>query len=137
MKSQTSFRNFRGFSLIELMIVLVILGLLGSLVAPNLIGKADSSKIKTAVAQMRMLESAIDTYRLDVGSVPASLEELRKSSKRNWDGPYLSKDVPLDPWGNEYVFIVPGENGASFTMKSYGADGKLGGTDNNADIIHK
>lgn len=127
----------QGFSMIELLIVLVILGLLGSLVAPELLGKADKSRVQTAVAQMRMFEAAIDTYRLDVGAVPDSLEELRVSSKRNWDGPYLPKDIPLDPWNNPYVFTKPGENGALYTIKSLGADGKLGGTENNQDIVHK
>lgn len=135
----TNMKKFKvkGFSLIELMIVLVILGLLGSLVAPKLISKSDSSKVKVAVAQMRMFESAIDTYRLDVGSVPQSLQELRKSSQRNWDGPYLPKDIPLDPWGNQYSYTTPGENGGLYTVKSFGADGKPGGTDNNLDIVHK
>ncbi|WP_353516981.1 type II secretion system major pseudopilin GspG [Thalassotalea sp. SU-HH00458] len=130
-------KKSKGFSLMELMIVLIILGLLGSLVAPKLFSKVSSSKKKTAVAQMQMFETAIDTYRLDIGSVPSSLEELRASTNPNWDGPYLPKAIPLDPWGQPYVYQTPGENGMPFSLMSYGLDGKVGGTDENEDIIHQ
>jgi len=130
-------RKNKGFSLMELMIVLIILGLLGSLVAPKLFSKVGSSKKKTAVAQMQMFETAIDTYRLDVGSVPANLEELRKSSNPNWDGPYLPKAIPMDPWGKPYVYSVPGENGSPYTIMSYGLDGEPGGEGENEDVIHQ
>lgn len=121
----------------ELMIVLIILGLLGSLVVPKLFSKVSSSKIKTAVAQMQMFETAIDTYRLDVGKAPQTLEELRQSDAPNWDGPYLPKAIPLDPWGNPYVYKIPGENGNLYTLMSYGLDGQLGGTEESEDIIHQ
>lgn len=121
----------------ELMIVLIILGLLGSLVVPKLFSKVSSSKIKTAVAQMQMFETAIDTYRLDVGKAPQTLEELRQSDVPNWDGPYLPKAIPLDPWGNPYVYKTPGENGSLYTLMSYGLDGQLGGTEESEDIIHQ
>lgn len=130
-------KNVKGFSLMELMIVLIILGLLGSLVAPKLFSKVSSSKKKTAVAQMQMFETAIDTYRLDMGTVPNSLEELRASTNPSWDGPYLPKAIPMDPWGKPYVYQVPGENGLPYSIMSYGLDGKLGGTDENEDIIHQ
>lgn len=121
----------------ELMIVLIILGLLGSLVAPKLFSKVSSSKIKTAVAQMQMFETAIDTYRLDLGTVPPNLNALVQSNGPNWDGPYLPKDIPLDPWGKEYVYKTPGEGNAPYSMMSYGLDGQPGGEDENADVIHK
>jgi len=121
----------------ELMIVLIILGLLGSLVAPKLFSKVSSSKVKTAVAQMQMFETAIDTYRLDMGTVPPTLNALRQSDAASWDGPYLPKDIPLDPWGKEYIYKVPGENNAPYSILSYGLDGQPGGTDENADVIHK
>ncbi|MEO2280267.1 type II secretion system major pseudopilin GspG [Pseudoalteromonas pernae] len=127
----------RGFSLMELMIVLIILGLLGSLVAPKLFSKVGSSKQKTAVAQMQMFETAIDTYRLDTGRVPDSLEELRQSTVAGWDGPYLPKSIPLDPWGKSYVYTVPGENGAPYSMMSYGLDAQPGGEGENADVVHQ
>jgi len=127
----------KGFSLMELMIVLIILGLLGSLIAPKLFSKVSSSKIKTAIAQMQMFETAIDTYRLDMGTVPPTLDALRKSDSSSWDGPYLPKDIPLDPWGNVYLYKTPGEDNALYTIMSYGLDGQPGGSDENADIIHK
>lgn len=126
-----------GFTLIELMIVIVILGLLASLVAPEMFGKVASSKRKTAMTQMRMFETAMETYRLDIGDYPGSLQELRKSTLPNWDGPYLPKDVPADPWGNPYVLQVPGQNGQAYFMASYGKDGQPGGTDENEDVVYQ
>ena len=127
----------KGFSLMELMIVLIILGLLGSLIAPKLFSKVSSSKKKVAIAQMQMFETAIDTYRLDVGTVPSSLEDLRSSSNPSWDGPYLPKAIPMDPWGKAYIYIIPGQNGMPYGIKSYGLDGKVGGQDESADVIHQ
>lgn len=127
----------RGFSLMELMIVLIILGLLGSLVAPKLFSKVSSSKKKTAVAQMQMFETAIDTYRLDMGRVPSKLEELVSSDDSNWDGPYLPKAIPLDPWKKPYIYIVPGKNNRAYTLLSYGLDGKEGGEGENEDVVHQ
>lgn len=128
-------QNKRGFTLIELLIVLVILGLLASLVAPKMFSKVDSSKIKTAETQLKLFETALDTYRLDVGKHPAALSELISSKEKNWDGPYLPKEVPLDPWGNPYVYSVPGADGKPFDLRSYGRDGKAGGEADDADIV--
>jgi general secretion pathway protein G len=130
-------RKYKGFSLMELMIVLIILGLLGSLVAPKLFSKVSSSKKKTAAAQMQMFETAIDTYRLDIGSPPTNLEELRTSNNPNWDGPYLPKAIPLDPWGKPYIYSMPGKNGLAFALMSFGLDGKEGGVDESEDVVHQ
>lgn len=130
-------RKNKGFSLMELMIVLIILGLLGSLVAPKMFAKVGSSKKKAAVAQMQMFETAIDTYRLDVGTVPNSLEDLRVANAAGWDGPYLPKAIPMDPWGKPYVYSAVASNGMPFTLKSLGLDGKEGGSDENEDIVHQ
>ena len=133
-------KNFRkttlGFTLIELLIVMVILGLLASLVAPTMFSKVDSSKRNTAVAQMQMIATALDAFRLDVGRYPDNLTELRQSDRRGWDGPYLPKDVPLDPWGNNYVYRFPGQAPQPYGLLSYGADGREGGEGDNADIPH-
>lgn len=126
-----------GFSLIELIIVITIMGLLVSLVAPEMFSKVASTQRKTAAAQMEMFSTALDTYRLDVGTYPDSLDELRSSEKSRWDGPYLPKSVPLDPWDNPYSYKKPGENGEPYYLASLGADGKPGGEDDNADIVHK
>lgn len=126
-----------GFTMIELLIVIVILGLLASLVAPKFFTQLGTAERGIASAQMNAFETALDTYRLDLGSYPATLDELRKSDKPRWDGPYLPKDIPLDPWGNPYVYSVPGEDGSPYKIMSYGADGQPGGSDNNEDIVHK
>lgn len=126
----------KGFTLIELLIVIVILGLLASLVGPAMFSKVSSSQRKTAATQMQMFETALDTYRLDIGRYPDVLEELRVSKKSAWDGPYLPKDLPMDPWGNPYSYEVPGKDGKPYQLASLGADGKPGGEDDNADILN-
>lgn len=126
-----------GFTLIELLIVIVILGLLMSLVAPKMFSKVGSSKQATARAQMQMLQTSLDTYRLDIGDYPTALSELRTSEKPNWDGPYIPKNIPEDPWGNPYVYQSPGQNGEEYTLMSYGKDGKVGGNDENEDLVHQ
>ena len=130
----TSKRRPTGFTLIELLIVIVILGLLLSLVAPTMFSKVGSSQRKTAMAQMQMLSTALDTFRLDVGDYPAALAELRNGTRPGWDGPYLPRDLPLDPWGNEYIYLVPGRTGRSFELLCYGSDGEPGGLDVAADL---
>lgn len=126
--------NEDGFTLIEMLIVIIILGLLASLVGPRLFTKVDKARIQTAKAQIELLCTAIDTYRLDMGKFPSSLEELRRSDDSKWEGPYLPKDIPLDPWGGRYVYKCPGEQGP-YDIISYGADGKSGGKGNDKDIV--
>ena len=124
----------QGFTLVELLIVIVIIGLLGSLVAPQMFSKIGSSKQSTAKAQMQMFETALDTYYLDVGEYPKDLASLSNSNVKGWEGPYIKKDVPLDPWGNPYVRTVPGPSGGNYEIASYGKDGQQGGDDENQDI---
>lgn len=130
-------KNRAGFTLIELLIVIVILGLLASLVAPKMFGKEESSKIKIAQTQMKMLETSLDTFRLDVGAYPDNLSELLKSDKKGWDGPYLPKDLPLDPWGNPYVYSATPSGEKPYNMLSFGADGKEGGEGKGSDVLHQ
>jgi general secretion pathway protein G len=127
----------KGFTMIELLIVMVILGLLASLVAPKFFNQLSSAERGIASTQMAAFETALDTYRLDLGSYPSKLDDLRSGTAPRWDGPYLPKDVPLDPWGNTYVYSMPGLEGKPYDLKSYGADGKDGGEEANADIEHK
>jgi general secretion pathway protein G len=129
----------KGFTLIELLVVMVIIALLASLVAPKLFSKLGSSKQKAAKAQIQMIETALDAFRLDVGRYATTAEGLKvlwedPGNIKGWDGPYLPKPVKSDPWGNPYVYRSPGDNGKPFELKSLGADGKEGGTGENADI---
>ena len=128
-----SFAEERGFTLIEILVVMAIIGMLAIMVAPNIFNQQAGAQIDAALSQISSLEAALDTYRLDVGEYPDSLEGLREniSGRAAWNGPYLRRDVPLDPWGNEYVY---GSNGREFTLSSYGPDGEQGGEGDDADI---
>lgn len=130
----------RGFTLLEMLVVLVIIGLLAGLVGPQLMGRVDTSRQTTAETQSRMLKSALDTMRLDIGRYPTKDEGLVMLVKapdderisRKWRGPYLSEDLPADPWGNPYQFEPL--TGNSVALYSLGADGEAGGEDINADV---
>jgi len=125
----------KGFTLIELLITIVILGLLASIVAPEMFGKVGTAQKKTALSQMQSFETALNTFRLDVGDFPDNLSELRQSNKKGWDGPYLPKSVPLDPWGNAYEYRAPGEDGNPFYLSSLGKDGAQGGEKDAEDLV--
>jgi general secretion pathway protein G len=141
MKEMKRIKRNAGFTLIELLIVMIILGLLAALVAPRMFGKVGTSKQKAAKAQMSLFETALDTYRLDMGKYPTSevgLEALRQKpddTDTNWDGPYLPKEIPLDPWGRAYVYVHPGEHG-DYDILSYGADKQPGGEGEDLDIVN-
>lgn len=126
-----------GFSLIELLIVMVILGLLASLVGPKMFGKLGMAKQKTAKAQIEMLLTALDAYRLDMGAYPSSQEGLEalvtNPGDDRWDGPYLAKGLPEDPWGNPYHYEIPGQNG-EVDIYSYGLDNQPGGDGEDKDV---
>ncbi|HAO21818.1 MAG: type II secretion system protein GspG [Desulfobacteraceae bacterium IS3] len=129
----------RGFSLIELLIVMVILGLLAALVGPKMFGKVGTSKQKAAKTQITMFESALDTYRLDTGKYPATEQgmqalRIKPQGITKWEGPYLPKDIPPDPWGNPYQYKSPGDHGP-FDIISFGSDGKPGGEGEDSDIV--
>ncbi len=137
---QKTLSGKQGFTLIEILIVMVILGLLAALVGPKMFGKVGKSKQKAAKAQISLLETSLDTFRLDMGRYPTSdegLEALRTkpADSKKWDGPYIPKKVPLDPWGNPYEYQCPGEHG-EYDLTSFGADGTAGGEDENKDIVN-
>jgi general secretion pathway protein G len=138
MRSKYRQSGKQGFTLIEILIVMVIIGLLAALVGPRMFGKVGKSKQKAAKAQISLLETALDTYRLDVGKYPTTdlgLQALRNRPEglEKWDGPYLPKEIPLDPWGHAYVYTFPGEHG-DYDIISYGLDGRLGGEGEDADV---
>jgi general secretion pathway protein G len=131
-------KKVRGFTLLELLVVLVIIGLLVSFVGPRYFSQLGKSEVKMARAQIRALEDALDQYRLDVGRYPASEEGLQAlnaapAGSQRWQGPYLKKAVPADPWGMEYQYKVPGERG-EYDLYSLGADRQPGGTGDAGDI---
>ena len=133
-----SLGSSKGFSLMELLIAMVILALLASLVGPKLFKNIGKSERKTAKAQISLFETGLGLYRLDVGKFPTTeqgLQALREkpSGVENWDGPYLEKELPPDPWGHPYVYQYPGQHG-DYDIVSLGADGSPGGEDENEDI---
>jgi general secretion pathway protein G len=129
----------RGFTLLELLVVLVILGLLVGYVAPRYFAQVGKSQTKVARAQIKALEDALDAYRLDVGHYPNAQQGLpaldaQPAGEAAWQGPYLSKAVPADPWGHPYQYRIPGEHG-DYDVWSFGRDGQAGGSGEDADIV--
>jgi general secretion pathway protein G len=124
-----------GFTLLELLVVLAIIGLLGALIGPRLFERLEGSKVVAAQTQVRMLKTALDTMRLDIGRYPTAEEGLillvqaptDAQLRPRWHGPYLEGEVPLDPWGNPYQYSPVGRELNALTLYSYGPTGKPGG----------
>ncbi|MFC5521996.1 type II secretion system major pseudopilin GspG [Polaromonas jejuensis] len=130
-----------GFTLLELLVVVVIIGLLAGFVAPRYFDQVGKSKTKVAKAQIDSLEKALDQYRLDLGHYPttelglaALVVRPSTESETKWQGPYLKKALPNDPWDRPYIYRSPGESGREYELLSLGADGQPGGTGENADV---
>lgn len=128
-----------GFTLIEIMVVMAIIAMLAAMVGPRLIRQQEKAAVKAAHAQVEQLGTALDTFRLDMGRYPNGQEGLlalmqSPSGAQRWDGPYLSKNVPLDPWDNPYQYRSPGGAGRPYDLFSFGADGAPGGDGDGTDI---
>ena len=128
----------RGFTLLELLVVMVIIGLLAGYVGPKFFGQIGKSEVKAAKAQIDALQKSLDQYRLDVGRYPSTEQGLavlvaKPADEPKWQGPYLSKAVPKDPWGNDYQYRAPGEHG-EYDLLSFGKDGRPGGEGEDADL---
>lgn len=129
-----------GFTLLELLVVMVIIGLLAAYVGPRYFSQVGKSEVKATKAQINALEKSLDQFRLDTGHYPTMEEGLaslvtKPSNEARWEGPYLSKGVPPDPWGNLYAYKIPGEHG-EYDLFSLGKDGQPGGTGEAADITN-
>ena len=133
-------RSERGVTLIEMLVVIMIIGLIASLVAVNVIRQGENAKRTAARAQISSFMNALGIYKLDTGLYPPTTQGLQALRVKpgeipNWAGPYLPKDVPLDPWGRPYDYKYPGDHGEDPDVISLGADGQPGGDGNNADIV--
>jgi len=133
-------QSSRGFTLLELLVVIVIIGLLAGYVAPRYFSQVGKSEVQVARAQIDAIEKALDQYRLDTSRYPNTEQGLdalttKPTNEARWQGPYLKRAAPVDPWGRPYVYRAPGAQG-EFELVSYGRDGKPGGTGEDADIGH-
>jgi general secretion pathway protein G len=127
--------------LLELLVVMVIIGLLAGFVAPRYFSQVGKSRVKAASAQLDALDKALEQFRIDVGRLPSTEEGLAALNTAppgitNWEGPYLKKAVPLDPWGRPYNYAQPGTHQNDFDLVSYGRVGHAGGTGEDADLVN-
>lgn len=138
--NQNRSRRQRGITLIEMLVVMTIIALFAALVAPRLLNKSDTARVTAARAQINSFMTALGTYKLDTGVYPNTemgLKALRTRPQgvNQWQGPYLPQEIPVDPWGNAYVYKYPGSQGDEPEIICFGADGQPGGEGINADIV--
>jgi general secretion pathway protein G len=133
-------RSRAGVTLIEMLVVVMIIALFAALVAPSMFKQSDKARVTAAQAQINNFTTALGSYKLDTGVFPSTEEGLQAlrvapNNLAQWQGPYLPKEVPLDPWRRPYIYKYPGEHGDEPDIISYGADGQAGGDGINADIV--
>lgn len=132
--------RIRGFTLLELLVVLVIIGLLAGYVGPRYFSQIGKSETKIAYAQIEAFDKALSQYRIDTGRYPSTDQGLnalvaKPVNEPKWDGPYLSKNVPPDPWGKPYIYRYPGQK-AEYELYSLGKDGQPGGSGDASDVTN-
>ncbi len=136
-ENKSAIKNRKGFTLVELIVVMVILGMLAALVFPKFISKVGKGKVSAAKTQIELLGQALDQFRMETGRYPTTQEGLNalqvNPGVNGWDGPYLKKGIPNDPWGRPYHYESPGQHG-DYDLYSYGADGQPGGEGENQDV---
>ena len=140
MNSQKKRRGDAGVTLIEMLVVVSIIALFAALVAPSMFQQGDKARVVAARVQINNFEQALTQYKLSTGMFPTTeqgLEALRSkpANVNQWEGPYLRKEIPLDPWGHPYLYKYPGDHGEEPDIISYGLDGQPGGDGLNADIV--
>lgn len=142
MKKEIKKKHSEGWTFVETLIVMAIVLILTAAVGFSAIKQLDKARIVTAKSQLETFSLALDSYYMDIGNFPSQEEGLNAlwikpdsmNNTSNWNGPYLSKPVPKDPWGNDYLYRIPGENNLPYGICSYGKDGLEGGDGNNSDI---
>jgi len=132
-------RKAGGFTFFEILVVVTIIGLLAALVGPRLWKRISGAKQSTAKAQIELFGTALDAFRLDTGRYPTTDEGLKALREKPsgadlWQGPYLPKEIPVDPWNKPYIYKSPGDHG-DYDIISFGADGAEGGDGENQDVV--
>ena len=134
----------KGFTLVELLVVMIILAALAAVIVPRVFARAEQGRRAKAISDIKSLETAIDMYSADNGAPPTTEQGLQalveaptsSPEPKNWNGPYLKKRIPQDPWGGEYIYVSPGEYNVDYDIVSYGRDGREGGEGADADIAN-
>jgi general secretion pathway protein G len=139
-KSLRRLSGNNGFTLLELLVVLLIIGLLAGYVGPKYFSQIGKSNTTAAKAQIDAFDKAIEQFRVDTGHFPTSTQGLaslyaQPAGEPNWQGPYIKKEIPNDPWGRPYVYKIPGDNGRDFDIMSLGRDGAAGGSGEDQDVV--